>query len=129
MLASSTVTRNQRSIMQINVDKKIAILSGIILVLIAAVISVAVLTSEEDGYFGMDPSSMNGSSDLAFELIALAKLLLWLKGMTAHHDGAIVMAQMIDDAKNPEIKKFGEAIVIAQTAQNKQIAIMLKRIG
>ena len=205
--------------MQINVNKKIAILSGIILALIVAVISMAFLTTDEDGYFGMDHSSMNGSSnstsmgqlsgnDVVFlqgmiphhqqavdmsnlaltnskdaELIALATAirdgqadeiikmkewlsqagqsvemghsmgdfmggmmteadlstlknasgsqfdLLWLKGMSAHHDGAIVMAQMIDDAKNPQIKKFGEAIVIAQTAQNKQMAIMLKRIG
>ncbi len=205
--------------MQINVNKKIGILSGVILALIAAVISMALLTTGDDGYFGMDHSSMNDSSnstsmgqlsgnDVVFlqgmiphhqqavdmsnlaltkskdaELIALATAirdgqadeimkmkewlsqagqsvemghsmgdfmggmmtetelstlqnasgaqfdLLWLKGMSAHHDGAIVMSQMIDDAKNPEIKKFGEAIVISQTAQNKQIALMLKRIG
>ena len=55
--------------------------------------------------------------------------LLWLKGMTGHHDGAIDMAAMIENAKNPEIKSFGQAIVSSQSAQNKQMAAMIKRMG
>ena len=55
--------------------------------------------------------------------------LLWLKGMTGHHDGAIHMATMIEDASNPEIKSFGQAIVTTQSAQNKQMAAMIKRMG
>ena len=55
--------------------------------------------------------------------------LLWLKGMTGHHDGAIDMATMIENAKNAEIKSFGEGIVASQSAQNKAMAAMIKRIG
>jgi uncharacterized protein (DUF305 family) len=88
---------------------------------------------------GMDPGhsmgdSMGGmlsESELAALKTATGKSfdLLWLKGMTGHHDGAIDMATMIEDAKNAEIKSFGQAIVSAQSAQNKQMAAMIKRMG
>jgi uncharacterized protein (DUF305 family) len=55
--------------------------------------------------------------------------VLWLKGMTGHHDGAIDMAAMIENSKNPEIKSFAQAIVSSQSEQNKAMAAMLKRMG
>ena len=73
---------------------------------------------------------MGGMLDAA-ELSALAKAsgkdfdTLWLKGMIGHHDGAIHMTQMIEDASNPDIKAFGEAIVKDQTAQIIQMKKML----
>jgi len=73
---------------------------------------------------------MGGMLDAA-ELSALAKAsgkdfdTLWLKGMIGHHDGAIHMTQMIEDASNPEIKAFGEVIVKDQTAQIIQMKKML----
>ena len=88
---------------------------------------------------GMDPGhsmgdSMGGmlsDSELAALKAATGKSfdLLWLKGMTGHHDGAIDMAAMIEDADNDEIKSFGQAIVTSQSAQNKQMAAMIKRMG
>jgi len=54
---------------------------------------------------------------------------LWLAGMTGHHDGALHMVQMIEDADNPSIKKFGQDIVSLQTAQINQMKEMLNRIG
>ena len=54
---------------------------------------------------------------------------LWLKGMIGHHDGAIHMTQMIEDARNLEIKSFGEKVVKDQSAQIIQMKAMLKRIG
>ena len=54
---------------------------------------------------------------------------LWLKGMTGHHDGALHMTQMIEDANNETIKSFGEAIVKLQTAEIAQMKLMLTRIG
>jgi uncharacterized protein (DUF305 family) len=54
--------------------------------------------------------------------------LLWLEGMTNHHDGALHMVTMINDAKNAEIKRFGEAIVTAQTAQIQQMKVMIARL-
>lgn len=74
---------------------------------------------------------MLSDSDLAALKSATGKSfdLLWLKGMTGHHDGAIDMAAMIENAKNPEIKSFGQAIVSSQSEQNKAMAAMLKRMG
>jgi uncharacterized protein (DUF305 family) len=42
---------------------------------------------------------------------------LFVKGMIAHHEGAIEMAQMVLNSKNAEAKALGEAIVSSQTAQ------------
>ena len=88
---------------------------------------------------GMDPGhsmgdSMGGmlsDSELAALKAATGKSfdLLWLKGMTGHHVGAIDMATMITDARNAEIKSFGQTIVTLQSAQNKQMAAMIKRMG
>lgn len=77
--------------------------------------------------------SMGGMLDEA-ELAALKSAsgsafdCLWLQGMTGHHDGAIHMTQMIEDAKNVTIKDFGQAVVTAQAAQIKQMELMLQRI-
>lgn len=54
---------------------------------------------------------------------------LWLKGMTNHHDGAIHMTQMIEDAKNADIKAFGNKVIADQSAQIAQMKEMLKRIS
>jgi uncharacterized protein (DUF305 family) len=211
-------TGSQRSIMQINMDKKTGILGGIIIVLAGLVIAMTVSSSSNDEMSGMHHSTMMGSdenkgssnltgADIMFlqmmiphhqqavdisnlaltkskdaELLALATAIrdgqadeiiqmkqwlsdagtgtdmghsmgdsiggmltdselaalksatgstfdrLWLQGMTGHHDGAIHMTQMIEDASNPTIKKFGQDIVSAQTAQLEQMKIMLQRI-
>lgn len=55
--------------------------------------------------------------------------LMWLKGMTVHHDGALHMSQMITDAKNSEIKRFGEDIVTTQSAQIEQMKLMIARLS
>jgi uncharacterized protein (DUF305 family) len=39
------------------------------------------------------------------------------------------MAAMIENTKSAEIKSFGEGIVASQSAQNKAMAAMIKRIG
>jgi uncharacterized protein (DUF305 family) len=205
--------------MQINIDKKTGILSGIIVVLLAIILSMGLSRNHDGGFFGMHGFGMMGSerdqstmdlsggdimflqmmiphhqqavdiSNLALEtskdaeLIALATDirdgqvaeiiqmkswlreadaeaemghsmgdsmggmlddqeladlkaatgtnfdLLWLKGMTIHHDGALHMSTMIRDARNAEIKSFGENIVSAQTAQIEQMKIMIERLS
>jgi uncharacterized protein (DUF305 family) len=55
--------------------------------------------------------------------------ILWLKGMTGHHDGAIHMTTMIRDASNPEIKAFGEKVIADQAAQIEQMREMIKRLS
>lgn len=213
--------------MQINIDKKTGILSGIIVILLVIIMSMGMSRNDERGFFGMNGFGMmgsdhdNGSSNLSgadimflemmiphhqqaidmsiiaiaksqdSELIALAtdikegqsaeiiKMeswldqanadtgmghsmgdamgdlmgdsmggmltdaelsdltavtgknfdLLWLKGMTDHHDGAIHMSWMIKDAENSEIKRFGENIVRDQSAQIEQMKAMVVRLS
>lgn len=50
---------------------------------------------------------------------------LWLEGMTEHHDGAIHMVQMIEDAENAEVKAFGMKVIADQSAQIAQMKKML----
>lgn len=80
--------------------------------------------------------SMDGMAGMlsSTELAALASTKgsefdrLWLRGMTEHHDGAIDMTQMIEDAQNPEIKAFGSRVIAEQSAQIAQMRGMLSRI-
>ena len=53
---------------------------------------------------------------------------LWLEGMTDHHDGAIHMVQMIEDASNMEIKAFGAKVITDQSAQIAQMKKMLSSL-
>jgi uncharacterized protein (DUF305 family) len=42
---------------------------------------------------------------------------LFLKGMIAHHEGAIHMVMMIEDSSNTEVRALGDAIVKSQSAE------------
>ena len=55
--------------------------------------------------------------------------VLWLKGMTEHHDGAIHMTQMIEDAENADIKAFGTKVIKDQSEQIAQMKKMLARLS
>ena len=55
--------------------------------------------------------------------------VLWLKGMTGHHDGAIHMTQMIEDAQNADIKAFGTKVIKDQSEQIDQMKKMLARLS
>jgi uncharacterized protein (DUF305 family) len=55
--------------------------------------------------------------------------LLWLEGMINHHDGALHMSTMIKDARNSEIKRFGENVISVQTTQIEQMKIMINRLS
>jgi uncharacterized protein (DUF305 family) len=208
--------------MQINIDKKTGILSGVIAVLIGVIIFLMGNQNSSSGPFGMNHSTMSGEhnssnssllgsyamflemmiphhqqavdiSDLAIvrskdtELVALAKKIrdgqateiiqmkdwlasgddgsmmshgmnhsmgdgmggmltesdlntldslsgskfdiYWLKGMIAHHEGALHMVTMIKDSNRSEIQNFGEEIISVQTAEIEQMKKMLNRMG
>jgi uncharacterized protein (DUF305 family) len=54
---------------------------------------------------------------------------LFLRGMIAHHQGAVDMVAMIENSKNSELKRFGKQI---KTSQSKEIDLMneiLRSIG
>jgi uncharacterized protein (DUF305 family) len=79
-----------------------------------------------DGMGGMlndaELSALNAETGTKFDI-------LWLKGMTGHHDGAIHMTTMIRDASNPDIKAFGEKVIADQSAQIAQMKEMLRRLA
>ena len=52
---------------------------------------------------------------------------LFLKGMIAHHEGAIHMTFMIKDSRNAEVKTLGKNIVTSQTAEIETMKEMLKQ--
>lgn len=87
--------------------------------------------SEDMGHEMHNMGGMLGDTELSALNAATGKEfdILWLKGMTDHHDGAIHMTQMIEDAKNAEIKAFGEKVIKDQSAQIAQMKEMLARLS
>ena len=87
--------------------------------------------SEDMGHEMHNMGGMLGDTELSALNAATGKEfdILWLKGMTDHHDGATHMTQMIEDAKNAEIKAFGEKVIKDQSAQIAQMKEMLARLS
>lgn len=54
---------------------------------------------------------------------------LFVRGMIAHHEGAIQMATMIVDSNNAEANALGDAIVKSQTAQVATLTELLATLG
>lgn len=50
---------------------------------------------------------------------------LWLEGMIAHHEGAILMTRMIQDSDNAEVRALADSIVESQTDEIEQMEEML----
>lgn len=53
---------------------------------------------------------------------------LFLKGMIAHHEGAIEMAQGVLDSKNPNVREFAGKIISVQAAEISKMKEMLAEI-
>jgi uncharacterized protein (DUF305 family) len=86
--------------------------------------------SEDMGHSMDGMGGMLNEDDLAALSAATGKEFdtLWLKGMTEHHDGAIHMTQMIEDAQNADIKAFGTKVIKDQSEQIAQMKKMLARL-
>lgn len=83
--------------------------------------------SEDMGHAMHDMGGMLSDEELSALNAAQGSTFdrLWLEGMTGHHDGAIHMVQMIEDADNMEIKAFGAKVITDQSAQMEQMKKML----
>jgi uncharacterized protein (DUF305 family) len=86
--------------------------------------------SEDMGHSMDGMGGMLNDDELAALRAATGKEFdtLWLKGMTEHHDGAIHMTQMIEDAQNADIKAFGTKVIKDQSEQIAQMKKMLARL-
>jgi len=49
--------------------------------------------------------------------------------MIAHHEGAIDMAEMIDESKNEEVRALGEAIIKTQRAEIEGMKTLLASLN
>ena len=87
--------------------------------------------SEDMGHAMDGMGGMLNDDELAALSAATGKEfdVLWLKGMTEHHDGAIHMTQMIEDAQNADIKAFGTKVIKDQSEQIDQMKKMLVRLS
>jgi uncharacterized protein (DUF305 family) len=87
--------------------------------------------SEDMGHSMDGMGGMLNDDELAALSAATGKEfdVLWLKGMTEHHDGAIHMTQMIEDAQNADIKAFGTKVIKDQSEQIAQMKKMLARLS
>ena len=54
---------------------------------------------------------------------------LFLEGMIKHHEGAIEMAQDVEDSKNPEVANLAREIIEAQKAEIDQMKELLNSLG
>lgn len=54
---------------------------------------------------------------------------LFLKGMIAHHEGAIEMANMVEDSENKEAAALGKAIIESQSAEIDEMKTLLTNIS
>jgi len=86
--------------------------------------------SEDMGHSMDGMGGMLNADELAALSAATGKEFdtLWLKGMTEHHDGAIHMTQMIEDAQNVDIKAFGAKVIKDQSEQIARMKKMLARL-
>jgi uncharacterized protein (DUF305 family) len=54
---------------------------------------------------------------------------LFLDGMIKHHEGAIDMAEMIDESKNEEVQALREAIIKSQRAEIEEMKTLLASLN
>ena len=54
---------------------------------------------------------------------------LFLKGMIAHHEGAVEMANMVVDSKNKEAAALGKAIIESQSAEIDEMNTILSKLS
>lgn len=75
--------------------------------------------SEDMGHamHGMDGMLTEGEMAALLNAAGIEFDELFLRGMIAHHEGAIDMAQMVIDSANPEVRDLAEAIVASQQEQ------------
>jgi uncharacterized protein (DUF305 family) len=75
----------------------------------------------------MDMGGMLSDEELAKLAIAKGAAFdrLFLEGMIAHHEGAIQMAEMIEDSINSEVKKLFTNIVSSQSAEIEAMKALL----
>ena len=116
--------------MQINIDKKTGIFTGIIIVLLAIIMSMSTSRNDERGFFGMHGFGMMGSDYNQRSSDLSGADIMFLQMMIPHHQQAVDISNLaLAKSKDAEIRRFGKNITAAQTAQIEQMKLMIARLS
>jgi uncharacterized protein (DUF305 family) len=114
--------------MQINIDKKTGVFLGIIVLLAAALVSVGINRSDNDGFMGMGHgnSSMHNLSKSDYT----GADIMFLQMMIPHHQQAVDISNLaLKTSKDAELLALATTIRDAQKAEITQMKQWLKETG
>lgn len=118
--------------MQINIDKKTGILSGVIAALLVIIIAMGFSSNNNDGFFGMGHSSMMDSDDVAGSSTGnlTGADIMFLQMMIPHHQQAVDMSNLaLTRSKDQELLALATAIRDGQSDEILQMKQWLSDAG
>lgn len=114
--------------MQINIDKKTGVLLGIIILLAAALVSVGINRSDNDGFMGMGHG--NGSMHNSSKSDYTGADIMFLQMMIPHHQQAVDISNLaLKTSKDSELLALAKNIRDAQTTEIAQMKSWLNQAG
>jgi uncharacterized protein (DUF305 family) len=123
--------------MQINIDKKTGVFLGIIVLLVAALVSVGINRNDDDGFMGMGGHRNHGmgmNDDSMMDNNSLNNLtgadIMFLQMMIPHHQQAVDISNLaLKTSKDSELLALAKNIRDAQTSEIAQMKSWLKDAG
>ncbi|CAN2187500.1 Domain of unknown function DUF305 [Candidatus Nanopelagicaceae bacterium] len=117
--------------MQINIDKKTGVFLAIITLLLAAVISLSINHSDNDGFMGMGHNSNN---DMGMHHNSKGEYtgadIMFLQMMIPHHQQAIDISNLaLKTSKDSELLALAKIIIAAQSSEIAQMKSWLTDAG
>ena len=98
--------------MQINIDKKTGIFTGIIIVLLAIIVSMSLSRDNDNGFFGMHGNGMMDSNRSQGSGKLSGSDIMFLQMMIPHHEGAVQMAEgFIQFGKDPQLISMAKKMI------------------
>lgn len=84
----------------------------------------------EDSMHQMDMGMLNQSEYKALEDSSGKEFdILYLQGMIKHHEGAIDMAETVENSSNTEVRNLAKSIIASQTDQIETLKQLLTKVG
>lgn len=112
--------------MQINIDKKTGIFSGVIVVLIAVIIGLSINPRGHNGFFGMNHSKMSDDKKSSSTALKGADIM-FLQMMIPHHQQAVDISNLaLTKSKDSELIALATSIRDGQADEIAQMKQWLK---
>lgn len=104
--------------MQINIDKKTGIFSGVIVLLVGVIIFMLGAHNSSSGFFGMNHSSMMGQTGTSSNSSLLGSDAMFFQMMIPHHQQAVDISDFaIARSKDAELVALAKEIKAGQSAE------------